>query len=301
MSIFSKRVLGIDIGSASIKVVELSMFGKKRILRNYLEFKLPKENFPLKTFYGSSVLLLNKETSSILQALLKKGRIEVKKVAFSIPDFSTFFTTFELPPMTEEEIPQAVEFEARHHIPLPLSEMVFDWQIIEKQEVSPGIKLKVLLVAVPNKVLESYQRLAALCNLELQGLEGEVFGIIRSSIRQNKHWGPVCLVDIGWQSTTVSIVDKMVLQISHSFDFSSRGLTWALSEAMGCSEEQAEHLKVSEGLGAKNERVASILLKEIDVLILEIEKICNNFSQAIQMGLCHQERHRRFVLLMMLF
>ena len=280
MQFFSKRALGIDIGAASIKVVELSAVGDKKILENYLEFKLPRAASPLKTFYGNSMLLLNNEVSDILQSLFKKAKIEVRKAAFSIPDFSTFFTTFDLPPMTEAEIPQAITFEARHHIPLPLSEMIFDWQIIEKEPASPGVKLKVLLVAVPNKVLDSYQRLAALCNLEVKGLEAEVFGLIRSSVKAGKYWGPVCLVDIGWQSTTVSIVDKMILRVSHSFDFSSSSLTRVLSQAMGLNEEQAEDLKIRGGLDLKNEQVANILLKEIDILTLEVEKICANFSQA---------------------
>jgi len=280
MRLFSKRrALGIDIGAATIKVVELSSSGDKKTLENYLEFKLPKSNSPLKTFYGNSMLLLSNEVSDILQALFKRAKIEVKKAAFSIPDFSTFFTTFDLPPMNEAEIPRAIEFEARHHIPLPLSEVVFDWQIIEKEQVSPGVKLKVLLVAVPNKVLDSYQRLAALCNLEVKGMEAEVFGLMRSSVKAGKHWGPICLVDIGWQSTTVSIVDKMVLRASHSFDFSSGSLTRALMAALNLSEEQAEDLKIREGLDPKNEQVASVLLKEIDTLAMEVEKICVNFSQ----------------------
>jgi len=279
MKIFSKRAVGIDIGAASIKMVELSSDGDKKNLENYLEFKLPRNASPLKTFYGSSMLLLSNEVSDILQALFKRSKIDVRKAAFSIPDFSTFFTTFDLPAMTEAEIPRAIDFEARHHIPLPLSEVIFDWQIIEKEEVSPGVKLKVLLVAVPNKVLDSYQRLAALCNVEVKGLEAEVFGLMRSSVAAGKHWGPVCLVDIGWQSTTVSIVDKMVLRASHSFDFSSSALTKALSQALNISEEQAEDLKMRQGLDPKNETAVNALLKEIDILALEVEKICINFSQ----------------------
>jgi len=275
----AKKALGIDIGAASIKIVELSAAGDKKNLENYLEFKLPKSASPLKTFYGNSMLLSSNEVSDILQALFKRAKIEEKKAAFSIPDFSTFFTTFDLPSMTEVEIPRAIEFEARHHIPLPLSEVVFDWQIIEKEQVSPGVKIKVLLVAVPNKVLESYQRLAALCGLEIRGLEAEVFGLIRSSVAPGKHYGPVCLVDIGWQSTTVSIADKGVLRVSHSFDFSGSGLTKSLSTALKISEEQAEDIKMRQGLGSGNQPAADVLLKEVDALAAEVERICANFSQ----------------------
>lgn len=281
MQFFLKKALGIDIGASSIKIVELSS-GARNNLENYLEFKLPRTGNTLKTFYGTSMLLLSNEVSDILQALFKRSKIETRKAAFSIPDFSTFFTTFDLPPMNEAEVPRAVEFEARHHIPLPLPEVVFDWHIIEKQDVSPGVRLKILLVAVPTRVLESYQRLASLCRLEVRGLEAEIFGLMRSSIDQGKYWGPVCLVDIGWQSTTVSIIDKMSLRVSHSFDFSSSGLSKALSEALRVSQEQAEDLKVRYGLDPKKDEVVNVLLKEVEGLASEVEKICDDFFQSEQ-------------------
>ena len=218
MGIFAKRYLGIDIGAASVKVVEISAFGKRKKLENYAEFRLPSKNSLPGLFHKKELVLLSDEASEILEALFKRAKIKKKKAVLSLPDFSTFFTTFSLPPMTEAEVPQAVEFEARHHIPLPLSEVVFDWQIIEKEKVLPGIKLKVLLVAVPNRVLEGYQRLANLAKLEIEGMEAEVFGLIRSSIPKKLSQKAVCLVDIGWESTTVSISRAKTLRLSHSFD-----------------------------------------------------------------------------------
>jgi type IV pilus assembly protein PilM len=280
MGIFSKNCLGIDIGASSIKIVEVSGFGKRKKLENYVEFQLPPTTSSIKTFYGESLLLVSDEVSEILQAIFKKAKIKQKKAIISIPDFSTFFTTFTLPPMTEAEIPQAVEFEARHHIPLPLSEVNFDWQIIEKEEVLPGVKLKILLVAVPNKVLQNYQRMATLAQLEVVGMEAEVFGLIRSSIPKEKSQHPVCAVDIGWQSTTISIVEKGSLQISHSFDISGTGLTKALSEKLKIDFKEAEKLKKEYGLDPHREDVSKILCSEVNSLALEIEKVCQDFYHA---------------------
>lgn len=280
MSLFAKKNLGIDIGAASIKMAEISLVGEKKKLENYVEFKLPHNSSSIKTFYGESSLLLSDKVSDILQEIIKKAKIKEKKVSFAIPDFSTFFTTFNLPPMTEAEIPQAVEFEARHHIPLPLDEVTFDWQIIKKQEVAPGVKLKALLVAVPNKVLQGYQRLATLCNFDVQGMEAEVFGLIRSAVSGGKYWGPVCLIDIGWQSTTVSIVDKKVLQLSHSFDLSGTGLTKTLSETLNISTAKAEELKRKNGLDPSNPKVAQIITKELSALATEAEKTYKSFEKS---------------------
>jgi type IV pilus assembly protein PilM len=125
-SFFSKASLGIDIGVSSIKIVEVSVSGKKKKLENYLEFQLPQGGGN----YSEDGFLLIEQTATVLQGLLKRSRIKQKQVAFSIPDFSTFFTTFSLPPMSESEVPKAIEFEARHHIPIPISDVRFDWQVI---------------------------------------------------------------------------------------------------------------------------------------------------------------------------
>lgn len=278
MSIFSKKSLGIDVGAASIKLVEVSSVGKRKKLENYLEFKLPPGDTSAKGFYGENLMLLSQEVAEILQALLKRTKIKQRKVALSIPDFSTFFTTFSLPPMKEEEIPRAVEFEARHHIPLPLSEVTFDWQITEKEEMLSGVKLKVLLVVVPNRVLENYQRMATLAQLTVKGIEAEVFALMRSSVPKERTQSPICLVDIGWQSTTVSIAERKHLKVSHSFDISSIGLTRALSKALNVDLEKAEALKVKYGLDPKKEDVSRVLSEKLNSLASEIEKVCQDFE-----------------------
>lgn len=279
MSILSKKCLGIDIGAASIKVVEVSGFGKKKKLENYLEFNLPVDKTSIKTFHGENLILLSEKVSEILEALLKKAGIKERRAAFSLPDFSTFFTTFSLPPMTEKEIPQAIEFEARHHIPLPLSEVSFDWRIIERKEVLPGVKLKILLVAVPNRVLENYQKMVNLIKVRLKGMEAEVFGLIRTSIPKELSKKPVCLIDIGWQSTNISIVEDKSLLRNHSFDISDNNLTRALSSALNVDLEKAKEIKKKYGLDPKKEEIVKALLPEINLLASEVEKVCRDFYQ----------------------
>ena len=279
MSIFSKKCLGIDVGASSIKIVELSGFGKRKKLENYISFTLPFGKPSLKIFHGESLALSSERASDILQAILDKAEVKEKKATLSLPDFSTFFTSFSLPPMSKEEVPQAVEFEARHHIPVPLSEVTFDWQIIEKEEIYPGVKLKILLVAVPNKVLADYQRMANLTQIELKAMGAEVFGLVRSSIPKDLFAKPVCLVDIGWYSTTVSIVEKGMLRTSHSFDISSENLTKALKDELNIDWEKAEKLKTEYGLDPRRKDIIKALLPQIDSLAFEIGKACQGFYQ----------------------
>ncbi len=279
MSLFTNKTLGIDIGASSIKIVEIASLGRKKKLENYIEFRLPLELDSVKTFHEKTLLLVSETVSDILNALLKKAGIKQKRVAFALPDFSTFVTNFSLPPMSEEEVPQAIEFEARHHIPIPLPEVTFDWQIIEKQELESGVKLRVLLVAVPNNVLEHYQKMATLCGLEVRGMEAEVFGVMRSSIPPAKSHKPICVVDFGWQSTTVSIVEKSILKLSHSFDVSGTSLTEALSGALKVDLKEADRLKKKYGLDPSRADISKILTQRIDPLAMEIEKVCQDFQR----------------------
>ncbi len=275
-----KKFLGIDIGTSFIKIVELSGFGERKKLENYGEISssaLSKK--PFKTFEKNTLLLSNQEISKAILAILEEAKIRTKNVIFSIPDFSSFFTNFELPPMTGEELPQAVRYEARQHVPLPLGEVTLDWQLIEGKPSDPAkTKLKILLVAVPHEIINQYQEIAKLTNLKLLALEAEVFGLVRSLIGEDKRI--ISLVDIGAQSTTCSIIEKGILKISHSFDPSGNELTWQIAKSLNINYNQAEQFKKKYGLIPSEKNIREILLPLIDLILVEIEKIISDFYRA---------------------
>jgi len=279
LKIIPRRNLGIDIGTSSIRLVELSRWRGREKLENYGEIKA-KTLFkkPFRTFEKSTLSVLGEDVSRAIRAIIQEAEIKTKTAIFSIPDFSSFFTSFDLPPMTEEELPQAVRYEARRHIPLPPSEVTLDWQIIEgrlsSREKSP---LKILLVAVPNEVINQYREIASMAQLELQALEAEVFGLTRSLVKESGEI--VCLVDIGAQTTTVSVIDKKILKLSHSFDVSGNELTSIVSKSLGISYEEAEDLKGKIGLKKNDQKIREILLPLLDLITVEIDKISRVFYQ----------------------
>lgn len=290
--LFPKRFLGIDIGTAAIKLVELSGWGERRKLENYGEVKAEiMYEKPFRTFEKSTLLLSNQEISRAIKAIMEEAKIKTRECAFSIPDFSTFFTNFELPPMTKEELPQAVVYEARQHVPLPLGEVTLDWEVIEG-EVSDQKKekLKILLVAVPNEVINQYREIARLSELQPLALEAEVFGLLRSLIPADEK-RTISLVDIGAQTTTCSIIDKRVLKVSHSFDLSGADLTEAVAKSLSLDYQTAQKLKENYGLkdlplpytyvGAPSPKksIKEILIPLVDVILREVERISHDFYQ----------------------
>ncbi|MCP6719498.1 MAG: type IV pilus assembly protein PilM [Patescibacteria group bacterium] len=282
LGLIPQRFLGIDIGTSAIKLVEVSSWAGRKKLENYGEISASAlYEKPFRTFEKSTLSLSSQDISRAIKAIIEESKIKSKKAIFSIPDFSTFFTTFKLPPMSSTEIPQAVRSEAMRHVPVPLGEVTLDWQLLSKVTDQATKDLEVLLVTVPNEVINQYREIAEKLGLELLALEAEVFGLVRALIdRDDKD--TVALVDIGARSTTCSIIDKRTLKISHSFDISGNDLTERISKALSIDYKKAEDLKKKHGiLSAEQDLrkgdVKEVLLPLIDLIISEINKVLEGF------------------------
>lgn len=271
--------LGVDIGTSTVRIVELSRHGEQKKLENYGLFSIfsffekiqQSEEGRKKNRFLSS-----KELALVLTTILKEAKTRSFQSVFSLPDFSTFFTTFLLPPMSKEEIPQAVKFEARRHVPLPLSEVTLDWLIVAGDLTSrQKEELEVLLVVVLNETVNHYTKVAELCQLQLSALEAEVFGLFRSLIKDNKQ--TIGLVDIGARSTTCSIVDRNTLRASYSFDVAGNDFTERIANSLDLDYQTAELLKQKEGLLPGEKDIRKALLPLIDLVIDEIKRVSDNF------------------------
>lgn len=277
---FPKKMLGIDIGTSSLKVIELSRWGRGKTLENYGEIKsVSLFEKPFRTFEKGSYLLSDYSVSRAIKAILEEAKIKTRAAIFSIPDFSTFFVSFELPPMAEKEISEAVRFNAPQYIPLPISEITLDWRLISGVPGNSRSNLKVLAVAVANQTIQEYQRVANMAGLELYALEPEALAIVRSLIKERDNKKIICLIDLGVQSTTVNIVDKGILKKSFSFDFSGNQLTYAIASSLNKGYAEAEEIKCREGLLSQEKNINETLYLLIDPLLAEIKKICSEFSQ----------------------
>lgn len=275
-----RKILGIDIGTFAIRVVELSQSKEEIKLENYgeLQSKFLYEK-PFRSFEKNTLSLPIKDIANALRAILKEAKITTRIARFSLPDFSSFFTTFSLPPMSKKELPQAVRFEARHHVPLPISELALDWTIIEGEISSLKREaLKILLVAIPQEVVNQYQKIAGFSKLELQNLEAEVFALKRVLL-ESEEKGVIALVDIGAQSTSCSIIEDGILKMSYSFDISGNDLTKGLVDSLKIEPQIAEKLKLKYGLSFGTQEVSRVLHPLLDLVIIEVEKIIRHFFQ----------------------
>lgn len=265
--------LGIDIGTHSIKIVELSGGINNIILENYGEVFL--RDFvgknPVKGTSGT-FLYSSSEIAEALKYLLTEMGVKGKRAYFVLPDFVSFFTSFALPSMKKEEISSAVEFHSRQYIPLPISEVALDWFTDGEAE---GKEIKINLVAVPNEVIDQYQEIATLSGMDIISLESEVFALVRALTKEED--GLVAIADIGEQSTLLAIGERGKLKTTHSLEIAGNMLIEQVAKSVDIEYNEARKLIMTYGVA--EEGIRRIVSSLATSLFLEISRVVNTFEK----------------------
>ena len=269
-----KGYLGVDIGTLSLKIVELSNENGRPKLENYAilsNYNLIENKAP-KVFGGEAALMLRR--------ILKEAGILAREINISAPIFSSFLTVMELPPMPESEIASAIQFEAKKYIPVPLDSVLVDWSILGSMPDLPAQagKISILLIAIPKDLLNEYAVIAKEADLKIGNLEVETISAARALIGNDPV--PAMLVDMGSRDTTISVVDGGHPIISHSIETSGEDLTRALSGSLNINWRRAEELKKEQGLKImdSNTQISGVLTPLLNIITSAAQNILDLYS-----------------------
>lgn len=273
--------LAVDIGTASVKMVELDNSREKLMLKNYAMLEvgghLERPNDAIQT---SSLKIIDKETAGLLRILMNEMRTKAKSAVASLPAFSAFTTLVDFPVMSTEEISKTMQYQARSFIPLPLTEVTLDWLPIVRFTDEKGIKKqRLFLTAIPNEQIRRYQNIFRLAGLNLQILEIETLSLAR--ILTDSDPTNTLIIDIGARSTAIAVAAQGLLKYSTQTDFSGGYLTQAIANGLGINVRRAEELKKRRGLlGAGGEyEVSTLMLPYLDVILGEARRVKNLYEK----------------------
>lgn len=289
-------LVGIDVGTSSIKIVELAKVwqtgreGEIIQLNTYGELKIPGvTDGPASSMQRSALQMLDSDVAQMIHEIMQEANVNSGAVSLSIPVSSSFFTVLELPPMGVKELKEAIPFQARQLVPVPISEVVLDWEIVGREKGGETGKAKpqkekllVVVVAVPRDVIDKYVRIAELAKLELRGLEVETFSLVRSVVREDRT--PLLLVDIGAKATNLSVIDEGTIRMSHNLDTSGAEITKAIARGVGIGIDRAEAFKREQGLvgqGAET-AVAQPIRPLLDIIFAEADKLATVYLRKHQ-------------------
>jgi type IV pilus assembly protein PilM len=225
--------LGLDIGSKSIKVVELTREGKGWALRSAGAVGYTGATIDANFTDEKAVA----DLSSIIKKLLKDAKVNGREVAISLPETQVFSRVMQFPLLTDSEIASAVKWEAEEYIPIPVKDAIIEHQIIDRMETANPPQVLVLLVAVLRNLVENYIKICQKAGLTVVGVETELISMIRSLAPEGKS---AMLVDFGAHSTDVAITRNGQLYFSRSVPTAGDAFTRAVAQSYGLSEDQLE-------------------------------------------------------------
>ena len=280
-NLFGKKegsVLGVDIGSSSLKVVQLRKEHGKAVLETYGELALgPYGGGDV----GQATNLSTEQVTDTLKDLLREAKVTTKSCGISIPFARSLLTLVNLPYRADaQEQKTVIELEARKYIPVPMSEVQLDWFIVPKTNSSqPGAQMsggtvEVLIVAVHNDELALLQRVAAGAGLSASFYEIEIFSTIRAVVEERVK--PVMVIDVGAASTKTYVVERGIVALSHSIGTGSQDITRAIAISGNVSIARAEVLKKEGGIGGTDtlgspELIFSRIFSEVRRVLIQYE------------------------------
>lgn len=295
-------VIGIDIGSSSAKIVQLRLARGAAVLETYGEISLaPYAKVPI----GKAVKLAVEQQAQAVQDLIREANVTAKAAGVSIPFSASLISVLDLPKVDEEQLKRIIPIEARKYIPVSVSEVALDWFVIPGDQseqgafdkVNPDAAVKpkgqeVLLVAIQNSILRSYQAILQACQLTAEFFEIEIFSAIRSSVGHGI--APILFVDIGASTTKLYVVERGVVRFTHLLTFGGQQMTEVLGRSLGWEFEKAERVKREHGILQssaysidENERIKEAVLSTLSRIFTEVSRVLLTYGQRYNKNVSH--------------
>lgn len=283
--------IGVDIGSSSIKIVQLKNDNGIAVLETYgaVSFGSYIDN----AYVGQAVNPTHMQTIQAINDLVKESNITTLVSAVSIPSASSLVFLLELPAtISQKDFANVIPLEARRYIPVPISEVALDWWVVPHDEVLEGnedsgdrdttkriLPTRVLVAAIHNEALSRFQDVVKDAKLSADFFEIEMFSNVRSCI--GKDLSTVVLVDFGASKIKVTVVYRGVLQDFHIINRGSQDLTRVLSTGLNLPLVKAEEIKKRYGLLSDNEykEASSIISGSLEYVIGEINNIILSYEK----------------------
>lgn len=270
-----ESVIGIDIGSSSVKIVQLRETKGVPTLETYGELQLgPYEGVDI----GRGTHLPSAKTVEALVDIMREAGATSKSVAYAISYGSSFTATIPIPTLDQEKVGAMVPVEARKYIPISLTKVSLDWFPLSLNEEEKTTNT--LISAVYNEAKDRYDSIMKGGDFRTLASEIEIFSSVRSVLSEKD--SAVAILDCGASSTRLYIVHKGVVAKTHSVLLSGSELTQALSKALAIEFKDAEELKRSFGIyGKKSDpRVQKTLVSMLDRGLRELHTVIKRYEES---------------------
>jgi type IV pilus assembly protein PilM len=267
---FSKKdeLVGLDIGSSSVKMVELTeLKGNRYRLKNFGLSILPRDSIINGEIKNSQNVV------STIKRLSENVKIKNKNIAVSISGHSVIIKKLSMASMKDEELEEKIQWEAEQYIPFTLDEVNIDFQVLGVNPSAPD-QIEILLIATKKTSVNEYDE-----TIMEAGLIGRVLDINNLALENmfeinypEELEGTKAIIDIGAGVININIIKEGIYLFNRSIFLGGSYITEEIQKKLDVSYEESETIK----LGGKIEGI------DYSEVVNIIKDSINNFSNEIQ-------------------
>jgi type IV pilus assembly protein PilM len=267
----AKSIVGLDIGSSSIKAVEL----KKS--RNGLEVAHMAMEPLSSDIVVDSMIVDSGSVASAITKIFTESGIKTRAVATSVSGHSVIVKRIPMSAMTDQELAGIIQTEAAQHIPFDISDVSIDYQILSD---NAGPTMDVLLVAVKKDKILNYTNVLSLAGKSPAVVDIDAFAL-QNCYEYNYQPGPgatVALLNLGASVMNINIVKGTTPLFTRDVSVGGHQYTDSLQKELDLSFDDAEALKLGKKVGTVSEDAKMPILQQVtEIIVLEIQKTFDFF------------------------
>lgn len=273
-----KNLVGLDIGSSSVKAVELQN------RRGTVELvSLGYENLPSDTIVDGQIMELN-NVSNVVSNIFREHQIKTDRVVAGVSGHSVIIKNIVVPQMTEEELEESIDWHAEEHIPFDIADVSLDYEITGRTHDA----LQVLMAACKRDKIANVKQAIQLAGKQPAIIDVDAFAL-QNCYEVNYQPAPgqvVALLNIGAATMNINILNGTKSVFTRDVSVGGNQYTGLLQKELGLPFEQAEAVKRGLPLpeGTEEREIQPILETVSDILALEISKTMDFYRATAEEG-----------------
>lgn len=273
-----KSMVGVDIGSSSVKAVELQGRGKDLQL-----LSLGFEALEADSVVDGQIIELN-AVSNAISNIFNEHKIKTTQVAAGVNGHSVIVKNIVLPQMSDGELQESFAWHAEEHIPFDISDVNLDYHVMDRS----GDAIHVLMAACKRDKVANLKQTIQLAGKQPAIIDVDAFAL-QNCYELNYDPQPgqvVALLNIGASTTNINILNGVRSVFTRDATFGGNQYTSLLQKELGLTFDQAESVKRGMPLpeGAEVRDVGPIMDTVSDILALEIQKTMDFYRATVEDG-----------------
>jgi type IV pilus assembly protein PilM len=234
----SKLAVGLDIGSASVKLVQLKEKKSGYQLLAFGTAPLPPEAIVDGALMNSAAIV------QAIQEVVAQQKVKVKEVAIGVRGHSVIIKKISMPRMSQEELDESIQWEAEQYIPFDVKDVNIDTQILTPDGDAAG-QMDVLLVAAKKDMINDYTSVCAEAGLSATVVDVDAFAV-QNAFEANYDLSgeTVVIVNVGAAVSNINVISRGVTTFTRDITMGGNAFTEEIQKQLNISYDEAEALKV---------------------------------------------------------